>query len=645
MPRWWFFKRRTTAYAVSLDGDDWVAPEETLVDVGSSHVDVERPVDTRIFSLARGTVWVIAIALMCASGALAVQQHATLSAAAEANRTVQISVSPPRGAIVDRMGTPLVKNTPSFQIAIVSRELPTDATEREALFHTVATILGEDPSVFVPQLGERARAQSVFFAATGVPKEATVQFAQLLGNGVHVVTTTDRAYLDGEQFSTVLGYTGRVSVADRERDATYAQSDRVGRAGVEAFYEEELRGSHGSITFSRGEESVQKNATPGHTVVLEVDADVQKALYNSLFSVLQGAAVSGAAAIAQDPQTGAVLGMVSFPSYDNNLFADGISQLEYQRLFTSSRKPLFNRVIGGTYNPGSTIKPFIGMAAVEENIIRPSDNIWECVNITIPNPSNPSRPYVFENWRPEHGPFNLARAIATSCNIYFFTVGGGRDAFQGLGIDRISSYLQKAFADKVLGIDLPGEVAGFVPTATWKQEKRGEPWYQGDTYNVSIGQGDLSVSPLWLNTYISAIANGGTLYQPRVAQRIQYGAGTPDTVFQPTALAKLPFSGTTIAAMQKAMRETVLTGTAKLLGDLPVSSAAKTGTAEVTKHGKINSLFTAFAPAENPKVAITVLVESSIYREGYASRTAHTFLKWFFTRPSPTSPAQPLPSQ
>ncbi|MEK7600498.1 MAG: penicillin-binding transpeptidase domain-containing protein [Patescibacteria group bacterium] len=644
MARWSFFKRRNNAYAVSLDGDDWVAPEETLVDVGSSHVDLERPVDTRIFALARGAVWLVALALVLASGALAIQQHETLSAAAESNRTVQISVSPPRGAIVDRTGVPLVKNTPSFQIAIVSRELPATPEEREALFTTVASILKEDPAVLVPQLLERAHAQSVFFAATGVPKEATVQFSQLLGNGVHVVTTTDRAYLNGEQFSTVLGYTGRVSVTDRERDTSYASSDRVGRAGIEAQYEQELRGSHGSITFSRGEESVQKDPIPGHTVVLEIDADAQKALYNSLFSVLRGAAVSGAAAIVQDPQTGAVLGMVSFPSYDNNIFADGISQGEYQRLFTSSRKPLFNRVIGGTYNPGSTIKPFIGMAAVEENIIRPSDNIWECVNITIPNPSNPSRPYVFENWRPEHGPFNLARAIATSCNIYFFTVGGGRDAFQGLGIERIASYLQRAFADKVLGIDLPGEVAGFVPTSAWKQEKRGEPWYQGDTYNVSIGQGDLSVSPLWINAYVSAIANGGTLYQPRVAQRIQYGAGTPDTVFAPTELAKMPFSSTTIAAMQKAMRETVLTGTAKILQNLPVSSAAKTGTAEVTKHGKINSLFTAFAPAENPKVAITVLVESSIYSEGYASRTAHAFLKWFFTRPSPSSPAEPLPS-
>ncbi|WKZ27284.1 MAG: penicillin-binding transpeptidase domain-containing protein [Candidatus Paceibacterota bacterium] len=642
---WWsLFKRSNRAYAISLDSEDWVAPEETLVDVGSSHVDLERPVDARIFMLARSVVGLVVVALVVASGVLAIHEHRVLSAAAEANRTVQISVSPPRGAIVDRTGVPLVKNTPSFQIAIVSRELPATLTEREALFTTVATILKEDPSVFVPQLLERARSQNVFFAATGIPKEATVQLAQLTGSGVHVITTTERAYLNGEQFSTILGYTARVSVADRERDPTYAQSDRVGRAGIEAQYEQELRGTHGSITFSRGEESVQKNPVPGHTVVLEIDAEVQRMLYNSLFSVLQGAAVSGAAAIAQDPHTGAVLGMVSFPSYDNNMFADGISQAEYQRLFTSSRKPLFNRVIGGTYNPGSTIKPFIGMAAVEENIIRPSDNIWECVNITIPNPSNPSRPYVFENWRPEHGPFNLARAIATSCNIYFFTVGGGRDTFQGLGIERIASYLQKAFADKVLGIDLPGEVAGFVPTSAWKQEKRGEPWYQGDTYNVSIGQGDLSVSPLWINAYVSAIANGGVMYQPRVAQRIQYGAGTPDTVFAPTELTKLPFSGTTIAAMKKAMRETVLTGTAKLLQGLPVSAAAKTGTAEVTKHGKINSLFTAFAPVENPKVAITVLVETSVYSEGYAIRTAYDFLKWFFTRPSPASPAQPLPS-
>src|SRR3989344_130802 len=233
--------------------------------------------------------------------------------------------------------------------------------------------------------------------------------------------------------------------------------------------------------------------------------------------------------------------MASFPTYDNNLFAGGLSGNQFQGLFENKSRPLFNRAISGLYNPGSTIKPLIGLMALQENIFSPSDTIKDCTGITVVNPYNPDDTYEFKNWRLEYGSFNLKRAIANSCNVYFFIAGGGYGSIKGLGIERIAQYLKSAMADSRFGIDLPGEKGGFVPTPDWKSAVRGESWYQGDTYNVSIGQGDLLVTPLWLNSYISAIANGGTLYKPLVAKQVLNKEKNIIKIFEPEAVGQLSF--------------------------------------------------------------------------------------------------------
>jgi penicillin-binding protein 2 len=182
-----------------------------------------------------------------------------------------------------------------------------------------------------------------------------------------------------------------------------------------------------------------------------------------------------------------------------------------------------------------------------------------------------------------------------------------------------------------LGIDLPSEGKGFVPTPDWKEEVRGEMWYQGDTYNISIGQGDLSVTPLWLNTYLSAIANGGTMYQPRVANQIVDNNKNTLQTFETKSVGRLPFSAQNLATMKDDMRETILSGTATMLKDLPVTAGAKTGTTQVVNGRQINSLFTVFAPYDHPEIAMTVLVENPTI-EGLAVRTAYNVLKWYFSR-------------
>ena len=225
----------------------------------------------------------------------------------------------------------------------------------------------------------------------------------------------------------------------------------------------------------------------------------------------------------------------------------------------------------------------------------------------------------------------MRRAIAQSCNVFFFTIGGGFGNIPGLGADRIVKYLSDSLANVKLDIDIPGEERGFVPSPDWKLQTRGENWYQGDTYNISVGQGDLLVTPLWLNSYISAIANGGTIYKPMIAQKVVDENNNDLQVFKAEAVAKFPFNDEVIKEVKSDMEETVISGTAGILNDLPVRAGAKTGTSEVIKGKSINSLFTAFAPFDNPELNISVLIEGSASNQGLAIRTAHNVLKWYFS--------------
>lgn len=623
---------RKKEYSISVNPDDWVAPEETLIDSSSDHSNLEEPISGGVFRFTLVSVILLALVLAGAAFNLSVLKNETFAKLAFQNKTVNFAVTPPRGFIFDQKGVSLVKNIPSFDLLAVSRELPKAGELREGVLRQVSEIL-EKPFEEVNAAVDEGVKKSIFFLATDLSKEKIIALKHLDPKGLYIITTTKRSYVDGPQFSAIVGYTGKVNKNDLVADPYYLPSDTIGRSGVEASYEATLRGQHGRVFFTRDEErGYNEEPVQGQNVVLNIDYDVQKALYNILYNELRPTNLNAATAIVQNPNTGAVLGMVSFPGYDNNVFSGDISPEDYARLFESKSRPLFNRVIGGQYSPGSTIKPFIGLAALEEKVIRPNDTIQDCISISIPNPFNPDNPYVFKNWRVDPGLFNLRRAIATSCNVYFFAVGGGFGNITGLGVNRIVQYLKTAFANTVLGIDLPGEVAGFVPTPEWKEQMRGEPWYQGDTYNISIGQGDLSVTPLWINSYVSAVANGGTMYKPKVAQRIVDQDKNTITILEPEVLAQLPFKKEVIDEVRLGMRDVVTTGISQLLKDLPVQVGAKSGTAEVIKGQRINSLFTAFAPFDKPEVAITVLVEGSATNQGHATRTVYNFLKWYFTR-------------
>ena len=429
----------------------------------------------------------------------------------------------------------------------------------------------------------------------------------------------------------VLGF---IQYPKADSKGNWWREEFVGKSGVELAFNGVLRGINGSSmveTDARQKvqrENIVEPAEHGVDLTLSIDADVQSALYRILSQKAREQNYQGGAAVIMDVRTGALLAITSFPEYDNDAFNEGDTAVVRATL-TDPRTPLLDRAISGQYAPGSIMKLIFAAAALNEHIISPDKKILSTGAIKLPNPYDSAHPSIFPDWT-VHGWIDLREAIAVSSDEYFYTVGGGFGDILGLGIQKIAKYLSAAFANKKLGIDIGGEEAGFVPTPEWKERTRGEPWYQGDTYNTSIGQGDLLVTPLWLNTYVSAVANGGTIWRPQVAQKIITTDGQELQVFEPQKLGKLPFDQASIDEVHSDMRETVLTGTAKLLQDVPVAVSAKTGTAEVIKGRRINALFTAFAPSDNPTLSITILVEGSASNEGYAIRVANTVLKWWF---------------
>jgi penicillin-binding protein 2 len=633
------FRRKD--YGIGPDRDDWTTPEEALVDSASRLSAMELPVGDGVFRAFVAVMLVLGLAVTAGVANLSIRRHDELAQLAWSNRTVNVSVPPPRGIIMDRNGVALVENAPSFDLLVVSRmvrRLPDGTLDG---ITRLAAGIGREPEELTLSINDRLRSDAVFLVATDISRDAVLSVKDALPQGFYLITSTKRDYTFGPLVSHVLGYVGKVSKADMARDAYYLPSDTVGRLGIEAAYEETLRGTHGTLVFGAEDDETQPPRA-GANLALNLDVDAQKALHTALWNILRESGLSQAAAVAQDPRSGAVLAMASFPAYDDNLFSAPLSQENVDALFNSTTRPLFNRVIAGTYNPGSTIKPLIGMSALEEGIVSAGEVVTnDCRSISVPNPNDPQNPYVFENWRPDTGPFDLRRAIADSCNVYFYTVGGGYGNIRGLGVQRIVDYLTKSGANSLTGIDLTGEDTGFVPDPDWKWRTRKEPWYQGDTYNISIGQGDLSVTPLWINTAVSAIANGGTLWRPQVADRVVDRDKTTIYDLAPSALGTLPFGPATVRSMQQAMRATVTQGTGRLLQDVGVPVAAKTGTAEVIKGRRINSIVTAYAPADDPKIAVTILVEGSATNQGYALRAAREFLRSFFgTVPAPT----PLPA-
>lgn len=459
-----------------------------------------------------------------------------------------------------------------------------------------------------------------------------------------VINNVVREYKDGEVFAHVLGYTGKIKSEElSSAPEFYSISDYVGRSGLENYYEEYLRKNPGKLRIERnalGEkisEEIVSLPESGKSLVLWLDAKLQRKLKTELEKKYKEVGAKGAVAIAMDPKTGGILALVSLPSFDNNLFQKGADPALLQSLLEDPQKlnPLFNRAISGRYLTGSIIKPLIAAAALQEQIISPQKQIYSPGFIEVPHQYNPEIVYRFEDWT-VHGWADMRKAIAQSCNVYFYTIGGGYDDQKGLGPTKIKKYLELFGWTAKTGIDLPGETVGFVPDIEWKRKTLGEGWWDGNTYYLSIGQEYLQISPLEVVNAFSAIANGGKLMEPKIVKEIIDSNKNVIQEIESSVIREDFISPENLQVVKEGMRQAVSgfnspQASAVILNSLPVSSAAKTGTAELGQD-RYHNWVTVFTPYDDPQIVLTVMIENVKGVQAAVLPVAKEVLEWYFTR-------------
>ena len=536
----------------------------------------------------------------------------------------------PRGAIIDRFGEVLVANEPGFKAVLSPRDFPEDARSRLSLLARVGDVLGIPEEELARKIGERDLGQSDrLLLKEDLSHDEILALSSEPLPGISVEPSFRRVPVDPRALSHLVGYTGLVAEVDLEEDISLSIDDRIGRGGLEMSYDTELRGKNGKFGFFRDaagktqeKKSVQKSEQ-GLTLETNVDRGLQEYAYARLMQGLSELGRDTGALIAIDPRNGEVLALVSAPSYDPS---------DIENALSDPRKPLFNRAVQGVYNPGSTIKPLVATAALSEGVVTPSTRIYSAGSIEIPNPYDPENPSRFLDWK-AHGWVDIHSALARSSNVYFYEVAGGFQGQKGIGIEKLKNWWEKFLLGEKTGIDLPGEESGFLPDPEWKERAKDDPWRVGDTYNVAIGQGDFSVTPIGLLNYISAIANGGKFFSPRVALALKDTEGNRIRAFSPRLLGDIgaEVSGA-LTEVRRGMRDAVTKeyGTAYLLHDLPVPVAAKTGTAQVQNNQRTNSFFVGYAPYDNPEIAVLVHVENS--REGALNTVpiAKDIFLWYY---------------
>ncbi len=626
-----------------FDNQGDLAFEDSLHDDWGRDLDVaEVPIGNKPFLYLGATIIVTVLAVAARIAYLNLADGAYYAARAKDNIAQYEAKPAPRGTIYDHEGNVLAESKASFAAVLDTRAFVKDPSVRPAATRAAEEILGISPD----DLAARVASSSAADFATPVVLAENLSQGELVKLQAADLATIKienefaRSYPNGPIFSSVVGYTGRVSSADLKADPKLRSQDFIGKTGLEAFYDDELRGKPGiTVQYenARGEmlyKEQQSTPQAGTELHLTIDGGLQSYFYSRMKSGLASLGRNIGVGIAMDPSTGEILSMVNLPGFDNNVFSQaGTSTAkEIGRLLTSNDRPLFDRAVNGYYNPGSTIKPLDGVAALAEGVIDPNRTIFSPGYLMVPNPYNSSTPSKYLDWQYQ-GSVDLSAALAQSSDVYFYIVSGGSPpstpqlndpsnyGISGIGINRLYKWWQSFGLGKPTGVDMPGESVGFLPTPAWKQSHLGTPWLLGDTYNVAIGQGDLLLSPLQLLGYISAIANGGTIYRPFLN-----AASTPQATEDLTKYASA------IGEVQKGMREGVTSprGTSYKLRDLPFPVCAKTGSAQVQNNTQENALFVGYAPCNDPKIAILILIEHSLEGSLNAVPIAKDVLNWYY---------------
>ncbi|MGA8571908.1 MAG: penicillin-binding protein 2 [Desulfobaccales bacterium] len=534
----------------------------------------------------------------------------------EQNRFRLIDLPPWRGKILDRDGQVLVGNRPSYELMAVLE----DVGDIGLLSHRLAILLHMDQKQIAAQL-ENARANGLYQVRLrgDVSWEDLAQVAAYQPElpGVLVQVQPKREYRQNGQAAHVLGYLGEISEAQLKsgKFANYKVGDYVGRSGVELAWDNYLMGARGHRRIevdAYGREFGQMDSfspTPGDNIYLTLDSHMQQVAEECLQD-------RAGAIVALDPRSGKILAMASSPTFSQEAFERGLPPQEWQRLSQDKSHPLENRALQGQYPPGSTFKIVMAVAALEDQVVTPETRL-DCPGVLVRGG------HEFKDWKKGgHGEVNLHKALVESCDVYFYLVG------ERLGIDRIAKWSRRFGLGQPSGLHLDKEMPGLVATSEWKKERFHQGWREGDTLSVAIGQGYNLVTPIQMAQVIAAIASGGVIYEPQVVEKVESPGGEVLFQSQPQVKYRLEASPATIAAVQKGLLGVVEdeNGTGKDARLDQIQVAGKTGTAQVVtterlkeeKQGESaesvrkyenHAWFVGYAPADNPQVAVAVIVE------------------------------------
>jgi penicillin-binding protein 2 len=549
---------------------------------------------------------------------LQVVSHDEFTARSRNNQVKVIPVAPNRGLIYDRRGRPLAENRPAFRLQII----PEKTGDLDDTFERLADLvsLPEDARERFETNRRRYRSFDGIPVKFGLTESEVARLAvnQHLLSGVEVVSYLARYYPQGDLLTHVLGYVSRLDEDDLQSiDASeYRGTTHIGKSGIEQFYESDL---HGSVGLEKVETNVQgrvlkvldrQGPIHGEDLILSLDLNVQRAAWDALGD-------RAGAVFAVDPRDGSVIAMVSKPAFNPNLFVQGISASDYAEILADPSRPLFNRALQGGYEPGSTFKPFIGLGGLELGVIDRGQRVFSNGYYYLPGLDRP-----FRDWKKGgHGWVDIGGALEQSVNTYFYSL-----AYR-MGIDRMHDYLEQFGFGSPTGIDLNGENSGILPSRDWKRGQFGEPWYPGETVIAGIGQGFNVITPVQLSVALAALANGGTVYAPRLLLAGKPAGNEEVRVNQAAVIQQVPVADLeNWMAVRDGMRRVVHgeRGTARAIR--PVGGyqvAGKSGTAQVVAqdeedevdpdelafHLRHHALFMAYAPFDNPIIAVAAIVE------------------------------------
>jgi penicillin-binding protein 2 len=551
------------------------------------------------------------------------------------NIAQRVSIIPAqRGEIFDRnINQPIVLNIDSFAVQITPAEIPKESIA--IVFQNVADIIGiSKKSIDAKIPTQYYHMYQPIDIAVNVPFETIAKLAERKSElpGVSWRSNPIRNYVDTGSMAHIIGYVGDITKDELKilYNKGYQSGDIIGKAGIEKQYDEILRGKNGreiKIVDVRGkkvssiENTIKESPEMGKNLVLTIDRSMQtlaeKALGERMGSV-----------VILKPNTGEILAMVSYPWYDPNLFNKSDASLAYQQLLEDPKKPLLNRAIQSSYPPASTFKVIMSTAILNEKAF-PPDKTIECKGeISYGN-------RVWKCWihKPGHGFLNLQQALAQSCDIYFWVTG--RDY---LGVERIVTYAKDFGFGEPTGIDIPGEIAGFIPTPQWKERKFHEKWLAGDTMNMSIGQGYTLVTPLQMANMVAMVVNNGVIYQPHLLKEIRDPvSGAIVKTIKPSVLHKSDIDSGVFQTVRDNMRSVITEGTARFPMNIKaVQVAGKTGTGEVGLSDRWHSWFAAYAPynSDNPddQIVVSIIVEASNSWEWWAPYASAIIFQGIFAQ-------------